>query len=274
MSRYSINNANTFIKTAKDGALVRLGQLNSLADRVTNLEDGSATVQTLATDGTVSLPGLAIGGTDTGLYKVSSVKTGFAQDGVEVIEIDSLGIKTASVRPLTALGTTPVATVSIVEYTTGKDVTTVLTLTNFIVGALAGAAAALGVGNIVYAFPTGQHFELVSSFSSLALTCAGTAKATVTGLGSVIASGAVAILSGTATFQDRLTGQAITTGTSGGTAVSALAATTAGIGTGISLNVAASVKNVFLNSAATWSANNTGNLTATGTIILKWTKMS
>ncbi len=177
---------------------------------------------------------------------------------------------------LTALnnrGTTPVTTVAIKEYGDGRDITTVLTLTNFVVGALNSAAAALGVGNIVYAFPAGQHLELVYGFSSLSLTAAGTAVTCKTGLGSVVASGAVSVLSGTATFQDRLTAQDIATAAAGGTAVSALAAATAGIGTGIALNVAASVKNVFLNAAGTFNANNTGNLTANGTIVLKWSKM-
>jgi hypothetical protein len=189
------------------------------------------------------------------------------------VTVDGVLLKDSTVIHTTNLGTTPVGTVSILEYGTGKDVTTVLTLTNFIIGALAGAGAALGLGNIVYAFPAGQHFELVSALSSLSLKCAGTAVATDTGLGSVIASGAVSVLSGTSTFEDRLTGQTITTAPTGGTAVSTLTAATAGIGTGISLNVAASIKNVFLNTAATWNANNTGNLTATGTIVLKWTKM-
>lgn len=177
---------------------------------------------------------------------------------------------------LTALnnrGTTPVTTVAIKEYGDGRDITTVLTLTNFVVGALNSAAAALGVGNIVYAFPAGQHLELVYGFSSLSLTAAGTAVTCKTGLGSVVASGAVSVLSGTATFQDRLTAQDIATAAAGGTAVSALAAATAGIGTGIALNVAASVKNVFLNAAGTFNANNTGSLLANGTIVLKWTKM-
>ncbi len=148
-----------------------------------------------------------------------------------------------------------------------------LTLTNFIGGALAGAAAALGVGNIIYTFPAGQHLELVYSFSNLSATAVGTATTGVVGLGSVIASGAVSVLSGTSTFQGRITGQAITTGASGGTAINALTAATAGIGTGISLNVAASVKNVFLNTAATWAADNTGNLLYNGVVVLKWTQM-
>lgn len=209
-----------------------------------------------------------IGPTTTSIRKkvseiVSFLNT-YAPDGA---------IRTTSVKAKVPIGTTPVGTVSIEEYGDGKDFTTVLTLTNFIVGTLAGAAAALGVGNIVYAFPAGQHLELVSSFSSLVLKAAGTAVATDTGLGSVIASGAVNVLSGTATFEDRLTGQTINTAAAGGAAVSALAAATAGIGAGISLNVAGSVKNVFLNSAGTWNANNTGNLTASGTIVLKWTRM-
>ena len=188
-------------------------------------------------------------------------------------------VKTALVsnqlRQKTALGSTPstISTITAVEYGDGRDVTTVLTLTNFVVGALAGAGAALGMGNIVYTFPAGQHVELVYGLSSLSLTAAGTAVNTDTGLGSVIASGAVSVLSGTATFEDRLTGQTIATAAAGGTAVSALLGATAGVLTGISLNVAASVKNVFLNSAGTWNANNVGNLTATGTIVLKWTNM-
>ena len=179
------------------------------------------------------------------------------------------------VRQKTDLGSTPVSTVTFNEYGDGRDITTVLTLTNFVGGTLAGAAAALGVGNIVYSFPASpsQHLELVYAFSNLTATAAGTATTGVVGLGSVIASGAVAVLSGTATFQNRVTAQAITTGPTGGTAIAALTGATAGIGTGISLNVAANVKNVFLNTAATWAADNTGSLLYNGQIILKWTLM-
>lgn len=180
------------------------------------------------------------------------------------------------VRALTPLGSTPstISTITATEYSNGKDVTTVLTLTDFVVGALAGAGAALGMGNIIYTFPAGQHFELVYSLSDIVLTAAGTAVNTDTGLGSVIASGAVSVLSGTSTFEDRLTGQTIATAAGGGTAVSKLLAATAGIGTGISLNATSSVKDVFLNSAGTWNANNVGNLTASGVVVLKWTIMN
>ena len=171
------------------------------------------------------------------------------------------------------LGSSPVSTVAVQEYGTAKNRTTVLTLTNFIIGAVPGAGA-LAIGNIVYAFPAGQHFEQFYSFSALAHTIPGTAVSVNTALGSVIASGAVATLAGTATFMDRLTQQAITTAAGGGAAVSAQTMATAGFGTGIANNVAASVKNVFLNGAGTWNANNAGNLLANGVIILQWVKMS
>ncbi len=250
-----------------------VGTTSRLVGLVTT--DGAVSVGTtlLTGVGAVGAPAVQIGAADTGLYLLSATQTGFAQDGVLVAIFDSDGIKPDSVQPRVTLGTAGAATVTFKEYGDGRDMTTVLTLTNFIVGALAGAAAALGVGNIVYAFPAGQHLELVSALSAIVLTAAGTAVTTKTGLGSVIASGAVADLTTPATFQDRLTGQDIATAAGGGAAASALKAATAGIGTGISLNVAASVKNVFLNSAGTWNADNTGNLTASGTIVIKWTRM-
>jgi hypothetical protein len=233
------------------------------------LKDGKI----LTVAGTVGAPSVQVGASDTGLYAVSTVQTGFSQDGTLVGLMDADGFKLDSVRHRANFGTTPVGTVTVTEYGDGRDVTTRLLLVNFIVGAPGAAAAAKGIGNIVYAFPAGQHMELAYSFSSLVLTAAGTAVATDTGLGSVIASGVIATLDGTATFEDRLTGQTINTAAGGGAAVSALTAATAGIGTGIALNVAASVKNVFLNSAGTWNVDNTGNLTATGEIVLKWTMM-
>lgn len=49
---------------------------------------------------------------------------------------------------------------------------------------------------------------------------------------------------------------------------------TAGVLTGISLNEAASAKTIHINAADTWDAGITGNLTATGTVTLKWTRLS
>jgi hypothetical protein len=182
------------------------------------------------------------------------------------------------IRSKTAIGSTPstISTISCIEYSTGASITAVLTLTNFVVGALNSAAAALGVGNIIYSFPSGdQHLETAYSFWNLALTCPGTAVTCKVGLGSVIASGAVSVLSGTATFQDRVTAQDITTAASGGTAVNAgPVGATAGIQTGIALNGTSAVKNVFLNAAGTFNANNTNNLLANGQIFIQWNRFS
>ena len=167
-------------------------------------------------------------------------------------------------------GSSPVSTVNVQELGDGRDITTVLTLTDFIVGALAGDTTNLAIGNKVYTFPAGAHF-LTVAYKSISLKCAGTAVAFDLGLGSVIGSGANAVLSGVgATAEDYLTGVATTSSPTGGTAVAQLAAVTAAIAT----NVAASVKDVFLNAGVAPNANNTGNLTASGIITLKWTRMS
>jgi hypothetical protein len=230
-----------------------------------------------ASNGTAAAPSLSFENSiGTGFYRSASNVIGIATAGSERATISAGGVlhlTSPGYITCATAGTVGAATVAATEHGDGRDHTTVLTLTNFVVGALAGAAAALGVGNIVYAFPAGVHIEDIQ-YINLALTAAGTAVATDTGLGSVIASGVVNVLSGTATFEDRLTGQTITTAAAGGTAVAALANTTAGIHTGIALNIAGSVKNVFLNSAGTWNANNTGNLTASGTVVLKWTKLA
>ena len=168
------------------------------------------------------------------------------------------------------LVTTPVSTVVVEEYGDGKDMTTILTLTDFVVGYIPAAAAALGVGNIVAAFPAGAHIE-DTFYQNLSLKIPGTAVSADVGLGSVVAVGAVSVLSGTSTFEDRLTGQTITTDPAGGTAVVALVRAAVG---GISLNVAASVKNIFLNAAGTWHVDNHSDLYATGTIVIKWNKIA
>lgn len=173
-------------------------------------------------------------------------------------------------RAKTNIGSVPVSTISVNEFGDGKDFTTELTLTNFIVGALASAAAALAVGNIIYSFPAGAHFTTVA-YKSISLTCPGTAVAVDLGIGSIIGSGAQSVLSGVgATAEDYLTGVATTTASTGGTAVAQLVAVSAAIAT----NIAGSVKNVFLNGAASWNADNTSSLLATGKVVIKWTIMS
>ena len=181
-------------------------------------------------------------------------------------------LQTESVISKTPIGSMPsgLSTITCVEYSTGRDVVVYLTLNNFVVGALASAAAALAMGNIIYTLPAGAQYTTVA-YKSISLTCPGTAVAVDLGIGSIIGVGAQSVLSGVgATAEDYLTGVATTTGASGGTTVAQMVAVSAAIGT----NVAASVKDIFLNAAATWNANNTNSLLATGNISIKYSLMS
>ncbi len=188
-------------------------------------------------------------------------KTGVETSTQKLLNTKNVGAKAA------------VPTVVVEESGDGVHHVTKLTLTNYVVAPLAGAAAAkvLVPAQALYTFPAGAHILLVS-YASLALTAAGTAKTPDVGLGSVVGDGtANATLNlSAAGAEDIMTGF-----TAGSTATQAVGssgpvAATAGVLTGIALNGAAGVKTVFLNAAATWSADNTGNLTATGTIVLVW----
>jgi hypothetical protein len=166
-----------------------------------------------------------------------------------------------------------VSTVVAEESGDGVHHVTKLTLTNYVIGPLAGAAAAkvLVPPQALYTFPAGAHI-LLASYLSLALTAAGTAKTPDVGLGSVAGDG-----SANATLDLSAAGsEDIHTGyTAGSTSTHAVGASgpkgaTAGMLTGIALNGASGVKTVFLNAAASWAADNTGNLTVTGTVVLVW----
>ncbi len=105
----------------------------------------SAATIVLAGAGAVGGPAFSFTGAPTqGMYNVSATQLGFSNGAAGLnLVVDTTGISTNSIKSQTAIGTTPVGTVSIVEYSTGRDVLVELTLTNFIVGALAGAAASL-----------------------------------------------------------------------------------------------------------------------------------
>ena len=118
------------------------------------------------------------------------------------------GPKTVSTRLLTSanVGTVETGTTA-VEYGDGSNHVTVLTVSSTL-GAIAGGAD-LGLGKLLYTLPAGA-IAIHSANMSMAITQTQgniTADTPDGGLGSVIASGAVAVLSGTATFEDILTGQ-------------------------------------------------------------------
>lgn len=144
---------------------------------------------------------------------------------------------------------------------------TVLTLTNFVIGAIPGAAN-LALGANVYTLPAGtQVIEAVSLNLSLANDDGNIdADTPDLGLGSVIATGAVALLSGTATFENILTGQTMNDCNGTAEVVPYVAVPTVGQGfiTGTSGS-----KNIFLNVADGWAGAET-ELKANGTITLFW----
>ena len=168
------------------------------------------------------------------------------------VRLDGVILKDGTVKAHTPLLRTGFTTVSIVEYGDGIDMTSVLTLTGFAIGTIPAAAAALAVGAVVAYFPSaGIHVEDIYC-QSLSLTLPGTVVNADVGLGSLVASGAQQLLSSVgATAEDRLTGQTVPTAVGGGAVTTALVRSSAA---GISLNLAASVKDIFLNAAGLFCA--------------------
>ena len=147
-----------------------------------------------------------------------------------------------------------------IEYKTGE-----LHRTLIIVPALSFAttAAAKGIGQKVYTFPEGWILPVAARVKTITTTGATTAAtAGEIGLGSTVASGAVAVLSGTAGFQNILDGKTI----SNHVAVTALTSHVAAAGGGTSgtqdlLDGTSTAVPVYLNIASTYDG--TGGVTLT-----------
>lgn len=132
--------------------------------------------------------------------------------------------------------------------------------------AIAGGAN-LAVGKKAWSYPAGAIYQR-AAYMSLALTQSdGNVNADTPdiGLGTTIASGVVAVLGGTAAFENILTGQtaANCTGT----------ATTALVGTEL-LIPAANSHDGFVNVADGWAASGDAALGLTGDIVLIWCKVA
>jgi len=136
---------------------------------------------------------------------------------------------------------------------------TTLTVAEF-TQAIAGAA--LGFGKELYTFQEGviDIVDVTADVTILAPTETGTPDI---GVGSVVASGAIDVLSGTATFEDVMDGFTGTAITSGGSVSNNYVEAEAGV-----LNGAATANKIFLNFAETWTA--TEDLTISGTVTIFW----
>lgn len=223
-------------------------------------------------DGSVSNPSITFDSNpDTGFYKVSDTQTGHAVGGALSTILDDEGVSADTVRLRVAVGT-PGTGVTAKHYGDGKDITTELTLTG-VEFPIAGAANE-AIGKLIYTFPNVADAHLfTASVGYLTLQGGGTVNADTpdVGLGSVEATGAVALLSGTATFEDYATGQTWADCNGSAQSWGPLVAT-AGALTGISLNSPSDVKTLYLNIADGWAGADT--VTVNGKIVLKWTYMA
>jgi hypothetical protein len=165
---------------------------------------------------------------------------------------------------------TPGTGVVAAEYGDAKEHTTVLTL-NTTLGAIAGGAF-LGLGNLLYTLPAGVQL-VKSAYMSVAIT---QTQAHITndqpdvGLGTVVASGAVQVLDGTATFENILTG-VTATDCNGTASVSAAKCTASPFEL---VRLAADAKTIYFNAAYNWAASGDAAAILTGTVVLKWATLN
>ena len=156
-----------------------------------------------------------------------------------------------------------------VEYGDSRLHQTVLTV-NTTLPAIAGGAN-LGVGKLLYTFPAGA-IVVESAYMSLGITqTQGNINADTPdgGLGTVIASGVVATLDGTATFENIITGQTFNNCT--GTAEVKTAIPTANVPFVIE---AADAHTVHFNVADGWAASGDAAALLAGTVVINWRFMN
>jgi hypothetical protein len=156
---------------------------------------------------------------------------------------------------------TPVSGITAIDLGAGAHHTTSLTFTDLAIGSVTNASK--GIGVLLYTLPAGA-IGISSAYMSVALAGSGSgcdADTPDTGLGTVIASGVVATLDGTATFEDILTGQ--TSNDVNGTAEVKTV-----VGQPVAIE-AAGAHTVHLNVADGWAAS--CNITGTGTVVIEWT---
>ena len=151
------------------------------------------------------------------------------------------------------------------EFGNQRQHTTVLTVDTTL-GAIAGGAN-LGLGKLIYTLPAGACV-IESAYMSMAITQTQgniTADTPEVGVGTVVASGAVAVLSGTATFENILTGQ-VAADCNGTATVKTVADQVLVIETG-------GAHTVYLNVADGWAASGDAAAILRGTVTLRWSNM-
>jgi hypothetical protein len=235
MGQFNLINKLNFLPTKEDGRFkVRSAQYNELVNKLNSFFPAA---NTLSAD-TIS---------------ESTSGSGVTVDGVK--------FKDGAVISTNTIGTVGTG-VTAIHYGDGKNFTTVLDIVDLEYAVAAAADEA--IGKLIYTFPAGAHLLSATSMN-ITLQGGGTVDADTpdVGIGTVIATGAVAVLGGTATFEDIIDGQTATD--CDGTAIAAF------LKPDDELSVAADVKAVHLNIADDWAGADTVNVN--GTVVLKWTIM-
>ena len=172
------------------------------------------------------------------------------------------------------------ATTSVVEYGNAIEHMTVLTMTNFAIGT-SGDNASLGIGAKFYTWPTGVNIlvEEVALSGGITAAISVTTDTPEVGIGTVVASGAVATLT-TATWENLMDGGA--SGSSvdaagvapdvAGTVFHKKSLTTV---TPIIKATGGAARDLFLNVADGWAdVTAAGAVTFTGKILIEWKVLS
>jgi hypothetical protein len=177
----------------------------------------------------------------------------------------------------TNVGTvTTVATTAVQEIGGAKNHTTILTMTAFAIGN-SGDNASLGIGAKFYTWPTGVDVLVTEASIDGGVTCAisVTTDTPEVGIGSVIASGAIATLT-TGTFENLVDGGASGSSVDAATVAPDVAGTVfrkknLTTVTPIIKASGGAARDLFLNVADGWAdVTAAGACTFTGTITLNW----
>lgn len=190
--------------------------------------------------------------------------------GVQVQDmVTMIHLGFAVIGPAANIGTSATG-VTAVEVGDGYDHTTILTV-NTVLPAIAGGAA-LGVGVLLYTLPAGaQMVEAVHMALAITQTQGHINADTPTvGIGTVIATGAVSVLSGTATFQNLGVGKAAADANGTATVQTSLATASPFA----LISEIGGVKSVYFNAAFAWAASGDAAAKVTGTLIIKWNQLS
>lgn len=152
------------------------------------------------------------------------------------------------------------------EFSNGRHYQTVLTLSAVALTPTIPANAE-GAGGLIYTFPSGVYIAHSCRMDINSAVVDSATNAADMGVGSVIASGDVSVLSGTSGFEDWVTGQTVADVSS----ISTDATTNMTAGSPLVFEAGDS-HNLYINIAATWNST-VATLSVTGTITVNWEYM-